>query len=200
MRVTQVKELREKFQKIATSALSILEQSIGQVVECAKILDDPSSQVRDFRGFVEHLMAVHLRVIAGVCYGRSTFDYKVVEDPLIRVYAQQPWKYGLFVREALYEVVTNTTLHPASFMALLELIPQCKEAIKEAKERGAVAAPQEEELLRKCKEAAVRYLQFSSAKEVGDRGFDTILDSWIGRNDLEIAELAKKIKEDFHSH
>lgn len=200
VRITQVKELQEQFQKISDSALSILEQSIGQVVECAKILDDPSSQVRDFRGFIEHLMAVHLRVIAGVCYGRSTFDYKVVEDPLIRVYALTPWKYGLFVREALYEVITNTTLHPASFMVLFELIPQCKKAIKEAKERGAIAAPQEEMLLRKCVEAAWRYLHFSSAQEVGDRGFDTIVDCWIKHEDSEIAELAKKIKEDFHSH
>jgi len=200
MRITGVTDLQNRFQEIADCALSILEQSIQAVIKCSEILASESSNVRDFRGFIEHLMAVHLRVIAGVCYGRSTFDYKVVEDPLMRIYELKPWQHNLFVREAIYEVIVNTTLHPPSFEALLELTVQCKEEIRLSKERGAIAFPQGEKLLVRCKELAWNYLHFSSEGEVGDRGFCDILDRWMQHEDAEIRELAAIIKIDFCSH
>ncbi len=194
----RVKNETQDFQDVYNSALSILEQAIQAVIKCAGILNSPAN--KDIRGFTEHFMAAHLRVIAGVCYGRSSFDYEVVEEPLIRIYELEPWQYGLFVRKALLEVITSTTLHSPSFEALLQLIPRCKEEIQQSKERGAVAAPQEETLLRKCKEAAWDYLYFSSKTEVGDRGFCEILDRWMKHDDPEIRELVSRIEVNFCNH
>lgn len=193
----ELREAKRAFVGICDVAMSIEEQAIEASKTCVQLIE--ATDDRHLRALTEEMLAAHMYVVAGVGSCRSTVNY-VTENPLYRLYELEPWKYRLKVCEALLAVVTNTTLHPASFEALLQIIPRCKEEIEESKKRGAIAYPQGETLLRQAKEAAWRYLYCSAEVEIPKRGFREILDRWIGHDDPEVSDLAQRIKDEFTKH
>lgn len=189
---------RTLFERVVNEAIHIEEQAIESATKCVRALLEAPPRA-SYTGLIREMLATHLFVIAGVLHGRSTMDFARVEDPLGQIYALEPWKFGLKVREALFEIVTNTTLHPPSFVALLELITPCQAEILESQRRGARAFPQEEQLLARTMEAAFNYLHFTSEAEVRDRGFRDILESWQNHANPDIRELIARIQDDFLS-
>lgn len=148
------------------------------------------------QGYADEIAAGHLRIVAGCCSARCALDYRT-QDELQKLYELRPWERNLFVKEALCEIIARTTLDPASFEALLQLLPACKREIDEAKQRGAIAFPQAEVLLKRAKQLAWDYLYCTSEVEIRDRGFREILDRWIACEDPEISDLVQTIKDRF---
>lgn len=183
------------------SALNAERKSAEIAKDCLKALNsfpmEGNRKEVSLRNSVEEMLAVHLWIIAGVCHGRSAFNFEPVEEPLPDIYALKPWKCGFFVKEALLYVIKNTTLHLESFEALFQLIVECKSAIKESYDSGAVAYPQGEELQKKAIQTAKDYLAYSSEVEIPNRGFRNILEKWMKDSDPQIAEFAEKIKLQF---
>lgn len=153
-------------------------------------------------------LCAFIRGLAGLHETRGDFlQYDECDAATEQVYALRPWEKGhwngLFLREAFFELAKNTTLHPPSFECLLYLIVRSEEEVRQAKEeRGSIAAPQEEELLRRTIKEAAEYLRYTSYRELtgNDRRrevFRKILDRWRQYPSKSIQKIIPGIFQDF---
>lgn len=170
------------------SAIEIRKNALTTCMECLNFLKNEADPI------VEAALTAHIRALAGIIDMKSGFIQWKDDEGLEQVYALEPWRYGLFARQALLELAKVVTLHPATLDMLFHLVMRSKEELEAARKRGSIAFPQESELLEAVERLATeQYIRFSDRPVIEKFGFLPILDTWKVHEDPSIRQLADAV-------
>jgi len=180
-------EIEDVYGRVRFDTTSIFFLAIQAVVNCVKAIDKHPNKV-SLSENVEAMMAINLGIVSAIYRGRSVFDDDSLEPALVMIYKAKPWRFGLAVREALYEVVTNTTSHAPSFEVMFQIMKRCTEAKREGYDA------MEDHLFQELSVAAVKYLD-RSKHPIVYCDIQAVLDSWDDDEDVEIKSLVRTIRK-----